>query len=60
MSIETMPISDDAIGPCDAISPLDHSNFVRCFLRIATDGSVHDGEADRDTAAKPFDETKTV
>jgi hypothetical protein len=60
MYIETTPSGDDPIGPRDAISPLDHSNFVSCFLRIAADGSVHDGEADRDTVAKPFDETKTV
>ena len=60
ISIETTPSGDDPIGTCDALSPLDLSSFASCFLRIAADGSVHDGEADRDTAAKPFAETKTV
>jgi hypothetical protein len=60
MSGETMLSGVDPKGPCDAGSPLDLCNFAGCLLCNVIDGSFHDGEADRDRAAKPIAKAKAV
>jgi hypothetical protein len=59
MSGETIG-GDDPKGPCDAISSADHRNFAGCLLCSVVDGGFHDGEEDRDRAAKPIIKTETV
>jgi hypothetical protein len=55
-----MRSGDEPVGPYDAVSAVGFRIFTMCFLRVAFDGHVYNGEADCDRATKSLTEGKAV
>lgn len=60
LSGEMMRSGDEPVGPYDAVSAVGFRIFTMCFLRVAFDGHVYNGEADCDRATKSLTEGKAV